>query len=286
MIVVDDASSPSLEPEFNAFKAESTVNSIFIRNDVNAGRSASRNRGIAAAQGEILIFMDVDQLLDQNFLAALDRSFGCNLKRSIRANTRVWPCLLDKSSFLRFYDARFLGNRTAELTRFAESGLPPKYYATTCVATGSQAVKSIGGFDEAFTRYGCEDEELGARLEKVGVALTLGPDAKSFSTDADLTIRRACLRLVDYARDSLPLLLAKHPDYARHTPLPLLEARSNNPIPREILLLAYRPFIAHKLLGYLEKRDSHPNFNPSRRLYQLLLLGFYLIGVRARRERK
>ena len=281
VIVVDDYSEPPLKPTACEFAGDL----VYIRNPQNLGRAASRNRGIAASRGEILVFMDVDQLLEPGFLAALDRSFGENLRQSVRANTSVWPPLLAGSAFLRYYNSRFIGNRSpSEIDRIGLTNLRPKYYATTCIATGRAIVLEVGGFDESFRVYGCEDEELGARLAKAGAPLKIDLEAKSYSFDEDLTVSRACRRLIDYAGKSVPLILSKHPDYTKHLKMSFLEAPNSfsQKILERSLKWFYRPWIAKLLLRYLESNDRRASFRPPATLYSLAFVGYYLIGLRNR----
>ena len=63
VVVVDDASTDST-PDYVAWakKQEWASKCIFIRNEKNEGRSASRNIGNAAATGEIIAVLDADDL--------------------------------------------------------------------------------------------------------------------------------------------------------------------------------------------------------------------------------
>lgn len=286
-IVVDDASEPDLRKTVCSFGERWAGEAIYLRNTNNLGRAASRNRGISAASGEILVFMDMDQILEPDFLSRLDEGFGNDLDQSIRANTSVWPPLLKQSAFLRYYNSRFLGQRSpAELKQVDLNDLPPKYYATTCMATGRTAVLAIGGFDESFRRYGCEDEDLGFRLHQAGIPLRFSSEAKSYSSDGSLTIERACRRLIDYAGISVALMLKKHPEYSEQMALGFLErnrnSRNASNLARVALFGAYCPLLSEFLLSYLKRSDGKQNFDPPSKLYQATLLGFYLRGLRSR----
>jgi GT2 family glycosyltransferase len=279
VIVVDDASEPPLKSIVCDFASSSPVDVTYLRNPINRGRAATRNTGIEVSSGEILLFMDVDQLLATDCLEHLDKGFSSSLNQSIRVNTSVWPPLLERSAFLRYYDSRFLGRRPDDqVEQLPLHDLPPRYYATTCIATGRNAVQSVGGFDETFARYGCEDEDLGIRLNQADVPLRLCLEARSYSTDGSLTVGRACRRLIDYAGISVPLLLKKHPQYRAQLTLGILERG----MLAAALSAVYRPAFANALLKYLDRRDAEAGFRPSPRLHQLALLGFYLQGIRSR----
>jgi glycosyltransferase involved in cell wall biosynthesis len=135
VIVVDDCSPASLESIVAHYQGETGGRATFLRNETNLGRASSRNHGIQVASGEILVFLDVDQILEPEYLSALDEEFGENLKQSIRGNLAVWPTLLESSAFLRFYNSRLLGQRSAkEMEAIDIARLPPKYWASTSIS--------------------------------------------------------------------------------------------------------------------------------------------------------
>lgn len=65
LILVDDASQPSLEPYFEDLKKSDKRVSYFI-NEKNYGVSFSRNLGLSQANGEYVCFVDSDDYLDVN----------------------------------------------------------------------------------------------------------------------------------------------------------------------------------------------------------------------------
>ena len=293
IVVVDDFSQPELKGVLLPYEAggdAGTPRVKYVRNSENLGRAKTRNRGIAASEGEIVLFMDVDQIVDAGLLTALHEAFGNAGLKSVRANSSVWPPLLEGSAYLRYYDSRFLGKRTREeLAAMDLEHLPAKYFASGCIAVTRAALELVGGFDEEFRFYGCEDEELGARLEEAGVPLTLCLGAKAYNIADDLNIRRVCNRFVEYAEHSVPILLKKHPAYARKSllwflELPKSQLSAKYRMLRAGLVTGFRPACARLLVRYLEVRDGKPNFNPPRSLYVLAITGFYLQGYRRRQR--
>ena len=293
ILVVDDFSQPELEGamlNYSPSSGDEIAAVTYIRNSGNLGRAKTRNRGIAASTGEIVLFMDVDQVVDENLLAALDTAFAGSRLQSVRANSSVWAPLLPKSAYLRYYDSRFLGKRSREeLASIDLNNLPAKYFASGCIAVTRAALDLVGGFDEEFRFYGCEDEELGARLEAAGVPLSLCLEAKAYNIADDLNIRRVCNRFVEYAKCSMPILLRKHPGYARQTSLWFLEVSSDqlsakDRFFRALLIAGLRPSLARFAVRYLEKRDAMPGFTPPSALYQLAITGYYLQGFRLRKR--
>ena len=72
LIVVDDGSQPSA-PRCTADDSNQPVK--WLRNESAQGLSGARNRGMAAAEGDIVIFLDDDDLLADDALAAVAKAF-------------------------------------------------------------------------------------------------------------------------------------------------------------------------------------------------------------------
>ncbi len=112
-------------------------------------------------------------------------------------------------------------------------------------------------------------------------------DAKSYSIDPGLTLKRACYRMVEFSKCSVPILMKKHPDYGPNLALRFLEEAPSNLSGRQraartLFFTFLSPAVANAVLRYLDRNDHKPRFNPPAKLYQLALVGFYLIGVRSR----
>lgn len=69
VIVVDDASTDGTDAVLSKFSTDPRV--VVLRNPVNVERSASRNRGIAAAMGMYIAFLDSDDYFLENHLSDL-----------------------------------------------------------------------------------------------------------------------------------------------------------------------------------------------------------------------
>ena len=79
VVVVDDGSEPCLAPVVQPFHARLRLR--YVRQPVNQGRAATRNRAIEAATGDVLLFLDADSCAHPDLLARhwrfhADRSGG------------------------------------------------------------------------------------------------------------------------------------------------------------------------------------------------------------------
>jgi glycosyltransferase involved in cell wall biosynthesis len=120
------------------------------------GIALGRNLGAEVGKGEILIFVDADAILDQNFLSALDASF--------RNRAVVAVCGLEKPSDGKWFQ-RFVYTMTYVLVRtFCRMGLV--LFPGICVAYRATEYRSANGFREDFGIV--EDLDLSRRISRLG----------------------------------------------------------------------------------------------------------------------
>ena len=127
--------------------------------EAQPNRAAARNAGIAAATGEIVLFIDDDVVLPPYFVAAHARAHAAE----------IFPIVV-----------------TGPIVNVSSAGLRPvptfvnasnAYFCTCNASVPRSALESVGGFDESFDKYGWEDTELGARLRAYGVRRAFAWDA-------------------------------------------------------------------------------------------------------------
>ena len=161
IIIVDDGSTDNSVEIAQAFPVRVIVH------ETNMGLAATRNTGIMAAKGDILLFIDVDAPADPNCLDVLlaqysDESVGGVGGRNIESVIR--------SPYDRY--------RQLLLTQY----IPPNYMARApwvsgcCSSYRRSALFEIGGFDP-FYRTNAEDNDIGARLNKAGYRIAYDPNA-------------------------------------------------------------------------------------------------------------
>jgi len=121
-------------------------------------RGAARNRGVAEATGEVVVFVDDDVVLPEGFLAAHARE-----QAGPGWITVAGPIL----NVPTFSDRPKPGPQNGS-----------RAFLCTCNASVARAAfDAAGGFDEQFRLYGWEDTELGIRLRRLGVKRRFSWDA-------------------------------------------------------------------------------------------------------------
>lgn len=162
IIVVDDGSTDETEQVVQSLGGDI----VYIR-QANAGVSAARNRGISEATGEIIAFLDADDLWLPEKVANQINVFLSNPEVTLVAADRAeidaqGGLLLDslfKKQGLYAFFAELRGNPIPQaLSRLVQVNFIP----TSSVMVRKSTLAQVGVFDTAI-RYG-EDLELWARI--------------------------------------------------------------------------------------------------------------------------
>ena len=149
IVVVDDGSTDDTESVLNALSGDGDLR--WFRQE-NAGAAAARNRGIAAATGEWIAFLDADDVWLPGKLAAqfqqiekgaADFSFTDSRLRFANGEERELPCPISDRPLMR------------EL-------LTGNLFGTPTVIVRRRCFETVGGFDEQL-RTG-EDWDMWLRL--------------------------------------------------------------------------------------------------------------------------
>jgi peptidoglycan/xylan/chitin deacetylase (PgdA/CDA1 family)/glycosyltransferase involved in cell wall biosynthesis len=145
----------------------------------NAGAARARNRGAAAAHGEILLFLDDDMEAHPRLLAEHDRSHreGADVVVGhIPLHPDSPPGLLSRAVGVWAENRlRELSDPGAELTSY--------HLLTGQLSLSRRLFQRLDGFDVEFTRegtYGNEDLDFGQRLLETGSRIEFNPEAVSW----------------------------------------------------------------------------------------------------------
>jgi glycosyltransferase involved in cell wall biosynthesis len=167
VIVVDDGSDDGTESYLRRAAAQGKLR--YIRQE-NRGPAAARNRGVQAAQGEVVAFTDDDCLPDAGWLTYLAESYtSCNDSPPVA----VGGCVENVSEghwLYPFYAVQ--GNRHQ-----SNQSDEPTYLDTANASFDRFTFLELGGFDESFPFPSGEDVDLGFRFLAAGYKLDTSTQA-------------------------------------------------------------------------------------------------------------
>jgi glycosyltransferase involved in cell wall biosynthesis len=210
VIVVVDGSTDGTA---DALRDASVSFPLHVVEQPNRGRAEARNRGVAEAHGDVLLFLDDDMEAESEMLSEHDRSLR-NGGDLVLGHIPLHP---DSPRNLL---SRGVGV-WAESRRDRLSP-PGAEIRVDDLLTGQCSISrrlfaELGGFDSNFTRnglFGGEDIDLGCRVREAGYRVVFNPAAISYQLydvgPSDY------LRRTYQAGRSDQELFTKHPELARH----------------------------------------------------------------------
>ena len=200
VVLVDDGSTDDTVPWLEA-NAARLPHLRLVRQD-HGGAAAGRNRGVDHARGDVIVFIDSDLVVGNDFLVC----HGLALQRR-------WSQRGDRLCFTygAVVNTANFENPRAEPHKLND--LSFAYFATGNVAINRQVLERAGLFDTAFRLYGWEDLELGERLRRMGVELVRCPEAVGYHWHPALSLDQIPrLMAVERERAKMGLVFyRKHP---------------------------------------------------------------------------
>jgi len=167
VVLVDDGSTDA-SVEWVEQQASALPHVRLIRQE-HGGPAEGRNRGVLAARGDVIVFIDSDLVVTPGFLL-----------RHARALQRDWQRHGDRLCFTygAVVNTANFEAPTSEPHKLRD--LSWAYFATGNVAIDRHLLEQAGLFDTAFRLYGWEDLELGERLRRLGTRLVRCPEAAGY----------------------------------------------------------------------------------------------------------
>jgi glycosyltransferase involved in cell wall biosynthesis len=231
------------------------------------GAASARNRGASIADGDVLLFVDDDIVVQRDHLIQHLRtraSFGTPLVNGAWRFAPPVERALRETPFGRFrleLEDRFQGE--ARGRHLVDGCYEMGILGTWNLAVGREHFWDLGGFDEAFPAAGAEDQDFSLRALSAGAQLVLDAKITCLHNDDRLTLRAYCAR-EERSATTMPLLAHKH-QAAAGTKY-ILENRPigrDDPLPTRAkklakTALARRAWLRalHRLVDFLERADA------------------------------
>jgi GT2 family glycosyltransferase len=167
VIVVIDGSSDHTATMLKEWKAP--FKEFKVLSFENGGRSVARNRGAAAATGELLVFLDDDMRADKQ-LIAIHEAHHRRHPGSLLTGAQIDKSDGSQSDFTAF--KVYLSHKwSSELQDYSGVELPPNLTFLTAAnfSVSRSSFFTLGTFDERLTD--AEDYDLAIRARKAGIPL-------------------------------------------------------------------------------------------------------------------
>jgi GT2 family glycosyltransferase len=174
VIVVDNGSRDGSGELARAFGARTPALALRVVEEPRPGASVARNRGVAAASGDLVAFTDADCEPAPPWLGRLAGALGPGVG-AVAGRVRPAPPRSAIEAFAALYTLR-TGELAYESSAFTllRGGFP-----TANLAVRREVFDALGGFDETVRIYG-EDYDLCARLYGLGQRIRYEPEAVVF----------------------------------------------------------------------------------------------------------
>lgn len=181
VVVVDNGSTDATAHVVERARSHEAFEISYVYEE-RPNRGAARNRGIAAAQGHLVLFCDDDVSAPPGFLAAHDAAHRLS-------NFVVSGPILNVPSY-------------HERPKPALANYSRAFLCTCNVSVPKVALDAVGGFDERFNLYGWEDTDLGVRLRDHGMRARFSWDAYIWhiKPPAEVTLDSEMRKAIEKAR--------------------------------------------------------------------------------------
>lgn len=280
IILINDKSEDNSAIIMDAY-AERYKNVKVLTNEVNLGRSKTRNIGINAAQKDLLIFLDSDCIPKETTFIETHVSLHAKHSNSIAIGAVSFPDV-SENPFDKFREIR----ENIRKRKHSNETLDFVFLATANMSIIKKDLLMIGSFDEDFMHWGAEDIELGYRAIKKNMNIILieeNGDVVHYDERVDL--EKYCQRMYNFSKYNIPILMKKHPLIIKHFKSYKMLEKINDlrntdiylKIPIQLIVTISHPFL-HLLLktkfGKLDKVSSI--------LYKIYISKYYMDGVKDR----
>ena len=141
---------------------------VVLYEQEHGGPALGRNLGVMKSKYEIIIFIDSDLIVLEDFLICHINKLSSSWEK-YNKKCFTYGSVINTSNFENPEDEKF---------KFTDVSFA--YFATGNVAISKDLLLNVGLFDTSFSLYGWEDLELGERLKNIGTRLIKCPKAVGF----------------------------------------------------------------------------------------------------------
>jgi glycosyltransferase involved in cell wall biosynthesis len=253
--------------------------------------AAKRNLGIKEASGQIVVFFDDDCVADPDCLLKYHNLFLNNQNGNVVycGEVRFPPEWVVSSNYYKFRDSRhFGGGRRKDL-----KDLDFKTIVVMNMAFNREEfIKKIGAVDESFIGYGCEDQDLGWRLQNEGFIIKRS-ESLIFHYEPSGNIQGYSKKLFHTARDGMVTLLKRNPAAVSALGVKFRLLDIDSPGLTAIEKISYgiiRKVFFNSLFEYIVSaalmKIDHVKLIYFPSLYKYVLACAYVRGTKARRDKR
>ena len=263
-VVVDDSSTDGTSEFLRTYQGELTLDSVLFQE--NRGRAATRNAGVSQAESDLLLFIDGDMEFDSNLVAG-HLSKHTDREHQVVLGRVVYDRSLPYRSWQRYLESRGANKLPPG------NPLPGRYFLSGHVSMPKSIFDDAGGFDESFRAHGGEDLDLGMKIVSRGGKIIYAPELEMRHLHirklSDVLSMSRC-----YGRESVPVLVDKHPELITQLKLDWLDKSRNFGLFRRFILSQPVYWLA-LAIGIVLNRLRAPAI-----LYDYLLFRNYFRGYR------
>jgi glycosyltransferase involved in cell wall biosynthesis len=187
---------------------------LYVVAHSNRGRARTRNAGIAAARGELLVMLDDDMEPHPGCLSGHVAAHPPGVRRCVVGAAPIEPAA--GASPCSVYVAWKFNEHLARLERPDHRFVVQDFYSGN-ISIPRELLLEVGTFEESFSAYGNEDLELGLRLRGAGVDIRYDATAAARQHhDKDFVALAADMRA---AGRTAVQFAVQHPEVLEHLPI-------------------------------------------------------------------
>jgi len=175
VVVVDNGSSDGTPARVRAREGGATL-SVRLLEQPEGGPAAARNAGVAASNGEVLLFLGDDtEPADESLVRAHLDLHAVRPEPAYGVLGRItWTPRAPVTPFMRWLENGGPQFHYCDLDAGPVDG--SSYFYSSHASLKRSLFERVGGFDERFPTAAVEDTELGVRLADAGLELDYHPE--------------------------------------------------------------------------------------------------------------